>query len=100
MVRRTRQALDKTATNFCSRLLNSEPLQIRDHGMDRPTQLIWGYNDPTAPISMGRALYDLIAARERRAHFNIFNEAGHFTYREHPIEFNACLHAFIEGVGA
>lgn len=73
---------------------------MRDHGMDRPTQLIWGYNDPTAPISMGRALYDLIAARERRAHFNVFNEAGHFTYREHPIEFNACLHAFIEGVSA
>jgi len=72
--------------------------RIRDHGMDRPTQLIWGYNDPTAPIEMGRALYDLIAARERRAQFNVFNQSGHFTYREHPAAFNACLHAFIEGV--
>ena len=70
---------------------------IRDHGMDRPTQLIWGYNDPTAPIQMGRALYDLIAARERQAQLNVFNSSGHFTYREHPEAFNACLHAFIEG---
>tara|TARA_A100001037_G_C15147001_1_gene636784 strand:- start:2872 stop:3762 length:891 start_codon:yes stop_codon:yes gene_type:complete len=70
---------------------------IRDHGMDRPTQLIWGYNDPTAPIQMGKALYDLIAARERQAQLNVFNSSGHFTYREHPEAFNACLHAFIEG---
>lgn len=71
---------------------------IRDHGMDRPTQLIWGYNDPTATMEQGRALYDLIAARERRAQFNVFNQSGHFTYREHPAAFNATLHAFIEGV--
>lgn len=71
--------------------------RIRDHGMDRPTQLIWGYNDPTAPIEMGKALYDLIAARESKAQLNVFNQSGHFTYREHPKAFNACLHAFIEG---
>jgi len=73
---------------------------IRDHGMDRPTQLIWGYNDPTAPIQMGRALYDLISARERQAQLSVFNSSGHFTYREHPEAFNACLHAFIEGTRA
>lgn len=71
---------------------------IRDHGMGRPTQLIWGYNDPTAPVDMGRALFDLIAARERRAQFTILNQSGHFTYREHPKAFNAALHGFIEGV--
>ena len=70
---------------------------IRDQGMDRPTQLIWGYNDPTATIEQGRALYELISARERQAQFNIFNESGHFTFREHPSAFNACLNAFIEG---
>ena len=46
---------------------------------------------------MGRALYELIAARERRAQLNVFNQSGHFTYREHPNAFNACLHAFIQG---
>jgi pimeloyl-ACP methyl ester carboxylesterase len=72
---------------------------IRDRGMKRPTQLIWGYNDPTATMEQGRALYDLICRRERQARFDIFNQSGHFTYREHPKAFNACLHAFIEGLG-
>ena len=49
---------------------------------------------------MGRALYDLIAARERQAQLNVFNHSGHFTYREHPTAFNASLHAFIEGTRA
>jgi pimeloyl-ACP methyl ester carboxylesterase len=71
---------------------------IRDQGMKRPTQLIWGYNDPTAPIEMGRALYDLIAMRERNVQLNVFNQSGHFTYREHPEAFNACLDGFIKGV--
>lgn len=74
--------------------------RMRDHGMDRPTHLIWGYDDPTATIEQGRALFDLIASRERRARFSVFNQSGHFTYREHPAAFNACLHAFIEGTQA
>ena len=70
---------------------------IRDNGMKRPTQLIWGYDDPTATLDQGRALYDLIAARERHAQFDVINQSGHFTYREHPRAFNATLHGFIEG---
>ena len=72
---------------------------IRDRGMGRPTLLIWGYNDPTAPLQLGRDLYDMIALSERRAQFSVFNQSGHFTYREHPAAFNATLHAFIEGCG-
>jgi pimeloyl-ACP methyl ester carboxylesterase len=70
---------------------------IRDHGLDRPIQIIWGYNDPTATMEQCRALYDLIAARERQTQMTVFNQSGHFTYREHPEAFNACLHAFIDG---
>jgi len=72
--------------------------QIRDQGLERPTHLVWGYNDPTAPVEMGRALFDLCALRERRTQMSIINQAGHFSYREHPAEFNACVHGFIEGV--
>jgi len=72
---------------------------IRDRGMKRPTQLIWGYNDPTATMDQARALYDLIAARERRAQLHVFNQSGHFTFREHPAAFSACLDAFIRGCG-
>lgn len=71
--------------------------RIRDHGLDRPTNLIWGYNDPTAPVEMGRALYDLCALRERRTQFTVLNQAGHFSYREQPSAFNAALDGFIQG---
>lgn len=72
---------------------------LRDRGIKRPTLLLWGYNDPTATLDQGRALYDLLAARERRAQFHVFNQSGHFTYREHPGAFNACLGAFIDSIG-
>lgn len=72
---------------------------IRDRGMKRPTQLIWGYNDPTATMDQARALFDLIAQRERRAQLHVFNQSGHFTYREHPSAFIACLDGFIRGCG-
>lgn len=72
---------------------------IRDRGMKRPTQLIWGYNDPTATMEQARALFDLIALRERRAQLHVFNQSGHFTFREHPAAFIRCLDAFIQGCG-
>lgn len=71
---------------------------IRDRGMKRPTQLMWGYNDPTATMEQARSLYDMIAARERRAQLHVFNQSGHFTFREHPAAFAGCLSAFIDGV--
>jgi len=33
----------------------------------------------------------MIAETEPRAQMHIFNKSGHFTYREHPEEFNAVL---------
>ena len=68
---------------------------IQDRGMKRPTQIVWGYNDPTAPIEMGLRLYELMASRERRTQMHIINQAGHFSYREHPKEFNEVLRGFI-----
>ncbi len=69
-------------------------------GMQRPTQIVWTRNDGTATLDRGFALFDLIAARERRTMFHVFNEAGHFPYREHPARFNAAIAAFIEDVVA
>ncbi len=71
---------------------------IRDHGMKRPTQVVWGYNDPTAPLAQGIPLYEMIAARERQAFFHIINEAGHFPFREHPGRFNAIVDGFIRSL--
>ncbi len=71
---------------------------IRDRGFGMPTLLIWGYNDPTATLDQGHALFDLIARSTPDSRMQIFNHAGHFTYREHPAEFNDLLRTFIQRV--
>lgn len=71
---------------------------IRDRGFGMPTLLIWGYNDPTATLDQGHALFDLIARSTPDSRMQIFNRSGHFTYREHPAEFNDLLRTFIQRV--
>jgi pimeloyl-ACP methyl ester carboxylesterase len=71
---------------------------IRDRGFGLPTLLVWGYNDPTATLDQGHALFDLIARSTPDSRMQIFNRAGHFTYREHPAEFNDLLRTFIQRV--
>ena len=68
---------------------------LRDEGLKRPTQIIWGKNDPTASIEQGWVLWDLIAKHRSDAQFHIINQAGHFSYREHPKQFNELIHAFV-----
>lgn len=68
---------------------------IRDRGLRRPTLLVWGFNDPTATLAQGLRLFELLASSERRSRMHILNQAGHFSYREHPKEFNEVLRAFI-----
>lgn len=71
---------------------------IQDRKMKRPTQVVWGYNDPTAPLRQGIPLYEMIAAGERQAYFHIINRAGHFPFREHPERFNGIVHGFISSL--
>ncbi len=71
---------------------------IRDRGFGMPTLLLWGYNDPTATLDQGHALFDLIARSTPDSRMQIFNRAGRFTYREHPAEFNDLLRTFIQRV--
>ncbi len=78
-----------------------ETLQwIRDGRLQRPTQIVWGHDDRTALIERGFELFQMIAATERRASFNVFNQAGHFSYREHAPRFNRLLTDFIAGAAA
>jgi 2-hydroxy-6-oxo-6-(2'-carboxyphenyl)-hexa-2,4-dienoate hydrolase len=71
---------------------------IRDRGLGLPTLLAWSYNDPTATIDQGYALFDLITRSTPDARMYIYNRAGHFSYREHPSEFNEMLRSFIQQV--
>ena len=72
---------------------------IRDRGLQRPTLLVWGYNDPTATLAQGLRLFELLTMRERRSQMHIINRAGHFSYREHPREFNEVVRGFIAAQG-
>ncbi len=74
--------------------------RLASMGMQRPTQLVWTRNDGTATLDRGIALFDLIASKERQTALHVFNESGHFPYREHPARFNECIAAFIQELAA
>lgn len=69
---------------------------IREGRLKTPTLLVWGKNDPSAAISGGAALFDMVATSAARAQMHIFNQAGHYSYREHPQDFVRVIIDFIE----
>ena len=72
--------------------------RIDSDGFRRPVLLVWGYDDPTAPLQMGLDLFDRIAKHQLRTQLHVFNKAGHFSFRERPEEFNRVVSDFFEGV--
>lgn len=73
---------------------------LREGRLQRPTQVIWGQNDPTVQVEGGFDVFDMISAHNRRTTLSIFNHAGHFSYREQPERFNALLARFVQNVSA
>jgi pimeloyl-ACP methyl ester carboxylesterase len=71
---------------------------IADRGVKRPTQIIWACNDKTAAIQRGHALFEIIAAKERRAYFHAINRSGHFVFREQPQQFNEIVIGFLRSL--
>lgn len=51
---------------------------------DLPVSVMWGYDDPSAPLSIGYALLDVLAPHIDWTEFHIINQSGHYVYREHP----------------
>lgn len=72
---------------------------ISEGRLQRPTQIIWGRNDPTVVPERGVEMFKMISAHERNTTLNIFNNCGHFVYREHPERFNALLSSFVSTYG-
>jgi pimeloyl-ACP methyl ester carboxylesterase len=64
--------------------------------LTQPTMLVWGYNDPTAQLKRGHALFEIIADSNPTSEMHIINQAGHFCYREQPETFNQVIKAFVE----
>lgn len=69
---------------------------IEQGRLQRPTQLIWGSDDPTVSIERGMSLFEMIAAHERHTVMHTINECSHWAFREHHQRFNALLSNFVE----
>jgi pimeloyl-ACP methyl ester carboxylesterase len=71
--------------------------RLNGHGVARPVLVVWGYDDPVAPVDQSYQLYRLLAQHQQRCHLHIVNHAGHYSFRERPAEFNRVLIEFVDG---
>ena len=69
-------------------------------GLTSPTLIVWGYNDPTAGWGdAGLETVDLILSNNPNSRAVVFNQAGHYCYREQPKAFVAAVEGFVESLG-
>lgn len=64
-------------------------------GIQRPVLQVWSRNDETVSHAQAEALYRILAEKERRARWQVFDRAGHFSFREHPKRFNEVVRSFV-----
>jgi pimeloyl-ACP methyl ester carboxylesterase len=57
-----------------------------------PIMIIWGAQDRAIPLAVGQRIHQLLPGSA----FFIIQEAGHIPNLEQPVEFNACLKAFLD----
>ena len=69
--------------------------KIRAGALTMPTLVMWGYNDPSAPLKLGMDLMDILQEKVERYQFHIFNKAGHYAFREHARSVNPLVRDFI-----
>lgn len=69
-------------------LIKTKPLKV-------PTLIVWGLNDPSAPVKLGMDLLRHIGSVVHRTQLHIFNHAGHYTFREHPRELHRLIIEFV-----
>ncbi len=69
---------------------------LRTRGIQRPVMQVWGSDDPTVSLEQAMGLYRILAEKERRARWQVFNRSGHYSFREHPKRFNEVIRSFIQ----
>jgi pimeloyl-ACP methyl ester carboxylesterase len=70
---------------------------IDEHGLPGPTLVIWGADDPSAPLPLAFALFERIAARTPETELHVLARAGHYSFREQPAAFERLVGAFCSG---
>lgn len=70
--------------------------EVESGRLEAPTLVLWGFNDPSATIErcLGPAI-DLFLRNVPDSELHIFNQAGHYCYREQPEAFADTLTGFI-----
>jgi 2-hydroxy-6-oxonona-2,4-dienedioate hydrolase len=72
---------------------------LRQGRLELPVLVYWARNDPSALLEQGYRLFELIAEQNERTRLYVTNAAGHFHYREQPIEFGRVVSEFIAAWG-
>ncbi len=58
--------------------------------------LDWGENDATANLRGELGLFDIVASKNVKVQMIVYNNGGHFMYREHPEQFNQDYVNFVD----
>jgi pimeloyl-ACP methyl ester carboxylesterase len=61
------------------------------HGINGPTLLVWGMNDPLSPLAVAEKLHAAIKGSKKV----LIDQAGHFPFLEHPERFNQIVLDFL-----
>lgn len=69
-------------------------VRIDADGMPVPSLVVWGADDPSAPIEWGLDLYQRVRTETDTAELHVVNRAGHYSFRERPRAFERTLAAF------
>lgn len=73
-------------------------MRLKHEPLKRRVQIIWAFNDPTAPIEMGYNLFALIALHQPHVAMHVVNQSGHSAYRERFEPFMRVLGKHLEAV--
>ncbi len=64
-----------------------------------PTQVLWGFNDPSATYTNAVEVFELISKSVDQAELHFFNRSNHFVFHDYPQEVIELMVSFIERVG-
>jgi len=71
--------------------------RIDEEGLSLPTLIIWGFDDQSAPLTLGLQLFARLAPHAPRAELHVLNQARHYCFRDQPAAFNRLLRSFCLG---
>lgn len=72
--------------------------ELRERGSPVPTLVLWGADDPSAPLPLAHALRELLQPRTPRLELQVIPDAGHYVFREQPALFARLVSGFCESV--